>query len=127
MLDILLLFNWILSLIAVHLDLSLIPAHLDHLPLSLTAGGPTAVVLMVASAILEGPALAAGTAQLLASHPVPFLAAFTMSFLVNLSCFFAIKYTRWVQKKREGGASDLSRWMGVRGGWGEADATRPAS
>ncbi|KAL6751170.1 hypothetical protein V8C86DRAFT_2784101 [Haematococcus lacustris] len=56
-------------------------------------GGPTAALLMAASWVTEAPAIRLQTGRLLWSHPLAFLMAFTMSFLVNLTCFFAIKYT----------------------------------
>ena len=34
-----------------------------------------------------------GSGALLVAHPLPFIAAFSMSFLVNLTCFYAIQYT----------------------------------
>lgn len=48
-----------------------------------------AVPYHLAAAQAWGP----GTGALLLGAPSAFLAAFTMSFLVNLSCFFAIQYT----------------------------------
>ncbi len=56
-------------------------------------GGPSAAVLLVASVFWEdmGPG-AAGWGVIL-SHPRPFGLAILTSFLVNLSCFFAIQLT----------------------------------
>lgn len=56
-------------------------------------GGPTAFFLLVGSLIWEDMGPASDAWPMLAAAPWRFFAAFAMSFLVNLSCFFAIQYT----------------------------------
>lgn len=56
-------------------------------------GGPTAVLLLLGAVIWEDMGPGSKGWALLAVAPGPFLLAFTMSFLVNLSCFFAIQNT----------------------------------
>mmetsp|Transcript_23309 Transcript_23309/g.59602 ORF Transcript_23309/g.59602 Transcript_23309/m.59602 type:complete len:393 (-) Transcript_23309:96-1274(-) len=93
-------------------------------------GGPAAAVLLLMSAVQEGAQiwgqapgapgpggpwlLGYGTGALLVQHPAPFLAAFTMSFLVNLSCFFAIQYTSSLTFKVAGCVKNVAVvWYGV--------------
>ena len=71
-------------------------------------GGPTAALLLLGSLIWEGMGPASDGWAMMAAEPAAFLAAFTMSFLVNLSCFFAIQYTSSLTFK----ASGASQWGG---------------
>ena len=56
-------------------------------------GGPTAVLLLIGSVIWEDMGPASEGWVMVAGAPTAFLAAFAMSFLVNLSCFLAIHNT----------------------------------
>eukprot|EP00798_Chlamydomonas_sp_ICE-L_P028170 gene28170-31270_t len=77
-------------------------------------GGPTAVLLFTGSALWEGQGLADGGLALALSNPTPFIAAFVMSFLVNLSCFFAIQTTSSLTFKVAGCVKNLAVvWYGV--------------
>ncbi len=62
----------------------------------LYVGGPTALVLLVAGVLYEGPDMLAaagggGGLALVAADPWVFLAAFAASALVNMTCFVAIQ------------------------------------
>lgn len=77
-------------------------------------GGPTAILLLIGSFIWEdmGPTSDAWT--MLATMPWSFFAAFAMSFLVNLSCFFAIQYTSSLTFKVAGCVKNIVVvWYGV--------------
>jgi len=56
-------------------------------------GAPTAAVLLMLSLVFEGEIFWGSAGALLVQHPVPFLYAFALSFLVNLSAYFAIQST----------------------------------
>ncbi|MEW5316001.1 MAG: hypothetical protein WDW38_007395 [Sanguina aurantia] len=66
-------------------------------------GAPTTLLLLLGAGVWERDGLLSAGLPLLQAHPLPFLAAFTMSALVNMACFFAIQST-----------SSLSFKVGVR-------------
>lgn len=54
--------------------------------------GPAALLLLALGAVAEGPAIMAGGGlAMAAADPLAFGAAFAMSALVNMTCFFAIQ------------------------------------
>jgi hypothetical protein len=77
-------------------------------------GGPAALALMGGAAVWEGPGIAAGGFQLVLDHPVAFFNAFFISFLVNLTCFFAIQNTSSLTFKVAGCVKNIAVvWYGV--------------
>lgn len=56
-------------------------------------GGPTTLMLLLGAGVWERDGLLTVGLPLLQAHPLPFLAAFIMSALVNMTCFFAIQNT----------------------------------
>lgn len=101
----------------VPLSLNLPWCRFNSAELLVFAGGPTALVLLGASAFLEGPTLVASSGHMLLANPTPFFIAFTMSFLVNLSCFFAIQYTSSLTFKVRNGTAAIEGAAWADGVW----------
>jgi hypothetical protein len=77
-------------------------------------GGPAALALMAGAAVWEGPGIMAGGLQLVLDHPLSFFNAFFISFLVNLTCFFAIQNTSSLTFKVAGCVKNvIVVWYGV--------------
>ncbi|GAX82237.1 hypothetical protein CEUSTIGMA_g9665.t1 [Chlamydomonas eustigma] len=77
-------------------------------------GGPTAVFLLLGAVVWEGMGPTSDGWAVIAQTPSAFLAAFTMSFLVNLSCYFAIQYTSSLTFKVAGCVKNIGVvWYGI--------------
>jgi drug/metabolite transporter (DMT)-like permease len=77
-------------------------------------GGPAALALLAGSAIWEGQGIMAIGLQMMADHPLSFISAFFISFLVNLTCFWAIQCTSSLTFKVAGCVKNVAVvWYGV--------------